>query len=196
MKLIGCKFYCRTGKEKIQQHFHQNYAYNYSMTISYSLRQIYLDWMLIAATESGVCAISFGDDPTALEAGLRTHYAGSIIEKDLHAFAPWVSAVVDFIESPAHGINVPLDLQGTDFQIQVWQALRQIPCGETVTYAQLAVRMGRSPTSARAVARACATNNIAAVIPCHRVVGSDGSLTGYRWGVERKKLLLEREKKS
>jgi AraC family transcriptional regulator, regulatory protein of adaptative response / methylated-DNA-[protein]-cysteine methyltransferase len=166
------------------------------MTISYALRHTYLDGALIAATERGICAISFGDDVAYLETDLRSRYAGAILEKDLPAFAPWVSAVVDFIESPARGINVPLDLQGTDFQVQVWQALRQIPCGETITYTQLALRMGRSPTAARAVARACATNNIAVVIPCHRVVGSDGSLTGYRWGLERKKRLLEYEKKS
>ncbi len=163
------------------------------MTISYSLRQTYLGWALIAATERGICSISFGSDAGSLEADFRSRYAGAIIVKDLPTFAPWVSSVVDFIEAPSLGINVPLDLKGTDFQIQVWQALRQIPCGETVTYAQLAGQIGR-PTAARAVARACATNNIAAVIPCHRVVGSDGSLTGYRWGVERKKLLLEREK--
>jgi AraC family transcriptional regulator, regulatory protein of adaptative response / methylated-DNA-[protein]-cysteine methyltransferase len=164
------------------------------MTISYSLRKTYLGWTLIAASERGICAISFGDDPAVLEANLCTCYPGAVMEKDTPSFATWVSAVVDFIESPTRGINVPLDLQGTDFQIQVWQALRQIACGETNTYSQLAARIGR-PTAARAVARACATNNIAAVIPCHRVVGSNGSLTGYRWGVERKKSLLEREKK-
>jgi AraC family transcriptional regulator of adaptative response/methylated-DNA-[protein]-cysteine methyltransferase len=177
----------------IMQHFRYNYSYNDVMMIFYTIKQTYLGQALIAATQRGICAISFGDDDASLEADLRARYFGVTLEKDTPALASWASVILDYLETPSQGLDLPIDLQGTNFQRTVWQALREIPCGETVTYAQLAAQLGH-PNAARAVALACATNTIAAVIPCHRVIGSNGSLTGYRWGIERKKLLLEREK--
>jgi AraC family transcriptional regulator, regulatory protein of adaptative response / methylated-DNA-[protein]-cysteine methyltransferase len=161
-------------------------------SIRFAVAQCTLGAILVAATEKGVCAISMGDDPDLLVRELqdqfpRAHFAGGD-----ETFEQMVAQVVGYVESPNIGLELPLDLQGTVFQMRVWQALREIPMGQTASYAQIAQMIG-SPKSARAVAKACASNTIALAIPCHRVVRSDGALSGYRWGVERKRTLLENE---
>src|SRR5690606_16514107 len=133
------------------------------------------------------------DDPHALVHLLQQRFPrAELIGADAE-FEQWVARVIGFIEAPRIGLDLPLDLRGTAFQRRVWQALRGIPVGETVSYAQLAQRIGM-PRAARAVAQACAANPLALAVPCHRVVRTDGALSGYRWGVERKRLLLERER--
>jgi AraC family transcriptional regulator, regulatory protein of adaptative response / methylated-DNA-[protein]-cysteine methyltransferase len=123
---------------------------------------------------------------------LRQMFPKAKISQADEQFTNWISQVVALIETPSRGLNLPLDVRGTAFQQRVWQALREIPAGQTMTYTEVAERIG-APTSVRAVAHACATNPAAVVIPCHRVIGKSGSLSGYRWGIERKRALLERE---
>jgi AraC family transcriptional regulator of adaptative response/methylated-DNA-[protein]-cysteine methyltransferase len=150
--------------------------------------------ILVAASDKGVCAISFGDDPDALVRDLQDRFTRArLIGGDVD-FEQMVAKVVGFVEEPRIGFDLPLDVRGTAFQHRVWAALRDIPPGSTVSYAELAERIG-APRGARAVAGACAANKIAVAIPCHRVVRNDGALSGYRWGVERKRLLLDRESK-
>jgi AraC family transcriptional regulator of adaptative response/methylated-DNA-[protein]-cysteine methyltransferase len=161
-------------------------------TIRFATTPCGLGVLLVAATERGVCSVMLGDRPETLERLLRQQFRAAKIFPDTTGLADHVTAVLAAMtEHPAAG-NIPLDVRATAFQARVWQALRQIPCGETRSYAQLAEAIGQ-PTAVRAVARACATNPVAIAVPCHRVIGSDGSLTGYRWGVERKKRLLEME---
>jgi AraC family transcriptional regulator of adaptative response/methylated-DNA-[protein]-cysteine methyltransferase len=140
-----------------------------------------------------VCAIALGDDPQALLHELQDRFPRAELVGGAAGFEALVAQVVGLIEQPGIGIELPLDLRGTAFQQRVWQALRQIPAGQTASYADIAARIG-SPTSVRAVARACAANTLAVAIPCHRVIRSDGALSGYRWGVERKRELLSRER--
>lgn len=152
-----------------------------------------LGWVLVAATDRGVCAIELDDTPARLRARLAARFPKAVLTAAGPDFADRLRRVVAFIEAPTvRGLDLPLDIRGTAFQHQVWTALRSIPPGQTATYVELAARLGR-PSAARAVARACASNPLAVAIPCHRAVGSDGSLTGYRWGVGRKRALLERE---
>ena len=139
-----------------------------------------------------MCAISLGDDPDALLGELQDRFPRAELIGGDAGFERLVAQVVGLIEQPNIGHELPLDIRGTAFQQRVWQALRQIPAGETASYAQIAQRIG-SPKSVRAVAGACAANTLAVAIPCHRVVRSDGALSGYRWGVERKRELLSRE---
>src|SRR5688572_18941430 len=148
--------------------------------------------VLVAATEKGVCAIFLGDDPDALVRNLQDRFPAAQLVGGDAAFEGTVAAVIGFIETPVAGLHLPLDVRGTVFQQRVWQALRTIPAGETATYTDIAKRIG-APQSVRAVAGACAANPIAVAVPCHRVVRSDGALSGYRWGVERKRALLDRE---
>lgn len=150
--------------------------------------------ILVAGTERGICAISIGDDADALVRELQDRFARADLMGGDAEFEAHVARVVGFVALPRGGLDLPLDLQGTVFQQRVWQALQTIPCGETATYAEIAERIG-SPRAARAVARACASNPLAIAIPCHRVVRTDGQLSGYRWGVARKRDLLEREAK-
>src|SRR5262249_11364038 len=139
-----------------------------------------------------ICAIQFGDDPDALVRELQDRFPkAELIGADM-AFEQLVSKVVGFVEAPQRGLDLPLDVRGTAFQQRVWQALRDIPSGSTASFAEVAARIGR-PKAVRAVAQACAANSIAVAIPCHRVVRSDGGASGYRWGVQRKRALLERE---
>ncbi|MGE0396667.1 MAG: bifunctional DNA-binding transcriptional regulator/O6-methylguanine-DNA methyltransferase Ada [Kofleriaceae bacterium] len=161
------------------------------VAIRFALGRCSLGTLLVAATAIGVCAILFGDDDASLERDLRERFpnADIAIASDL---AHWVAHVIAFIEEPAAALALPLDIRGTAFQRRVWEALQAVPAGETVTYADVAARIGR-PHAARAVAAACAANPIAVAIPCHRVVRSDRSLSGYRWGIERKRALLDRE---
>lgn len=162
------------------------------MTIRFAVGDCSLGAILVAATEVGVCAILLGDDPAALVRDLQDQFPRATLIGGDARFERRVAQVVGFVEAPALGLDLPLDVRGTAFQQRVWQALRDIPAGSTATYAQIAARIG-APKAVRAVAQACAANAIAVAIPCHRVVRSDGALSGYRWGVERKRRLLERE---
>ncbi len=148
--------------------------------------------LLVGATEKGVCFIGFAEPDAALLGDLRRRFPNAEIRPDDGSLADTVRQVVAFIEEPSVALALPLDLRGTAFQRRVWQALCQIPPGETRSYAQLAADMG-IPRAARAVARSCATNPVSLAVPCHRVIGSNGALTGYRWGVPRKRALLEKE---
>jgi AraC family transcriptional regulator of adaptative response/methylated-DNA-[protein]-cysteine methyltransferase len=160
--------------------------------IRFAIGQCSLGAILVAQSEAGVCAILLGDDPDTLARELQDRFPqASLIGGDTE-FEQLVAKVVGFVEAPALGLDLPLDVRGTAFQQRVWQALRQVPPGGTVSYTDLAQRIG-APTSARAVAQACGANVLAVAIPCHRVVRHDGALSGYRWGVERKRALLERE---
>ncbi|TYQ26568.1 bifunctional DNA-binding transcriptional regulator/O6-methylguanine-DNA methyltransferase Ada [Pseudanabaena sp. UWO310] len=152
-----------------------------------------LGWVIVAATELGVCAIALGDNPDELVSEIHRQFPQAKFCNDNLTFQAWVADVVAAIAMPQRSINLPLDIQGTAFQQQVWQVLQSIPLGSTLSYQQVANQMGK-PKAVRAVASACAANKIAIAIPCHRVVGSNGSLSGYRWGVARKQALLELEK--
>lgn len=151
--------------------------------------------LLVGATGAGVCFIGFAEPPEALEGDLRARFPKARIEPADESLAATVRQVVAFLAEPAAALALPLDLRGTAFQRQVWEALRRIPLGETRTYAGLAAEIG-NPAAVRAVARACARNPVSLAVPCHRVVGSDGDLTGYRWGVPRKRALLARERRA
>jgi AraC family transcriptional regulator of adaptative response/methylated-DNA-[protein]-cysteine methyltransferase len=148
--------------------------------------------ILVAATDKGICAILMGDDPDLLVRDLQDRFPRADLRGGDAGFERTVATVVGFVEAPGTGLSLPLDVRGTAFQQRVWQALHDIPAGQTVSYAELAGRVGL-PAGARAVAGACAANALAVAIPCHRVVRNDGSISGYRWGVERKQALLERE---
>ena len=161
-------------------------------TIRFAVGQCSLGAILVAQSQRGVCAILLGDDPGKLVRDLQDQFPKAELIGADQGFEQLVAHVVGFVEAPALGLDLPLDLRGTAFQERVWQALREIPAGSTASYAQIAERIG-APTSFRAVAQACGANHLAVAIPCHRVVRSNGELSGYRWGVERKRQLLERE---
>jgi AraC family transcriptional regulator of adaptative response/methylated-DNA-[protein]-cysteine methyltransferase len=163
--------------------------------IRVAVGQCSLGAILVAASERGVCAILMGDSPDELLNDLQRRFMHAELIAGDQDFEQLVATVVGFVEAPQLGLNLPLDIRGTLFQQRVWQALREIPVGSTVSYSGLAQRLG-APKSARAVAQACAANALAVAIPCHRVVRSDGGLSGYRWGIERKRVLLEREAQS
>jgi AraC family transcriptional regulator of adaptative response/methylated-DNA-[protein]-cysteine methyltransferase len=148
--------------------------------------------ILVAATEKGVCAILLGDDPDALVRDLQDRFPKARLIGGDDDFEQWMAKVVGFIEAPALGLDLPLDVRGTAFQQRVWQALRALPSGSTASYTDITQRLG-VPKAVRAVAQACAANTIAVAIPCHRVVRTDGALSGYQWGIERKRALLDRE---
>lgn len=160
--------------------------------IDFAVAACSLGAILVACSAKGVCAVSLGDDPDALTRALQDRFPNARLRGDDPGFARQVALVVGFVEAPRIGLELPLDIRGTAFQQRVWQALREIPPGQTASYADIAQRIG-SPKSVRAVAQACAANPIAVAIPCHRVVRTDGSLSGYRWGVERKQSLLRME---
>jgi AraC family transcriptional regulator, regulatory protein of adaptative response / methylated-DNA-[protein]-cysteine methyltransferase len=164
-------------------------------TIRFALGQCALGAILVAATEKGVCAIALGDDPETLLRDLQDRFPKAQLVGGDKAFERLVATVVGFVDEPARGLDLPLDLRGTAFQRRVWEALRAIPAGATVSYTELAKRIGR-PKAVRAVAQACAANALAVAIPCHRVVRNDGTISGYRWGVERKRSLIKREAQS
>jgi AraC family transcriptional regulator of adaptative response/methylated-DNA-[protein]-cysteine methyltransferase len=161
-------------------------------SIRFAVGRCSLGSVLVAATDTGVCAILLGDDPDALERDLQRRFPNAQMVGGDDEFAGVVARVVGFIETPAAGLDLPLDVRGTAFQQRVWQELRTIPAGATASYTDIAKRIG-APKAARGVAQACAANPIAVAVPCHRVVRSDGGLSGYRWGVERKRALLDRE---
>ncbi|MFY9607189.1 MAG: bifunctional DNA-binding transcriptional regulator/O6-methylguanine-DNA methyltransferase Ada [Blastocatellia bacterium] len=161
--------------------------------ISYTIAACALGRLLVAATEKGLCAVRLGDSDKDLEAGLRSEYSEAEINRDDKSLGKWVGALVDHLGGKRRRLDLPLDVQATAFQLSVWQELKEIPYGSTRSYSEVAEAIGR-PSAVRAVARACATNPVALVIPCHRVVREDQSLGGYRWGIERKQALLERER--
>ncbi|SIR03185.1 DNA-O6-methylguanine--protein-cysteine S-methyltransferase /Transcriptional regulator Ada [Pseudomonas sp. B10] len=160
--------------------------------IRFAVGQCSLGAILVAQSERGICAILLGDDPHQLVCDLQDQFRKANLIGADSEFEQLIASVVGFVEAPATGLNLPLDIRGTAFQERVWQALREIPPGSTASYAEIAQRIG-APTSMRAVAQACGANRLAVAIPCHRVVRSDGNLSGYRWGVERKRQLLTRE---
>ena len=161
--------------------------------ITYAIAASPLGRLLVAATERGVCMVSLGDDDAELERELARDYPAATIHRDDGVLRDRLDAILAHLEGRQPHIALPLDVRATAFQWQVWQRLCAIPAGETRTYGEIAAELGR-PGAARAVGRACATNPVSLVVPCHRAVGADGGVTGYRWGVRRKKALLEREK--
>jgi len=163
--------------------------------IRFALGECSLGSILVARSERGICAILLGDDPAALARDLQDRFPRARLIGGDKEFERLVAKVVGFVEAPALGLDLPLDVRGTAFQQRVWQALRKIPAGATASYTEIAKRIG-APKSVRAVAQACAANALAVAIPCHRVVRNDGALSGYRWGVERKRALLRREARS
>lgn len=161
-------------------------------TIRFAVGQCTLGAILVAQSQHGICSILLGDDPEHLLRDLQDQFPKAELVGGDADFEQLVAQVVGFVEAPAAGLNLPLDVRGTAFQERVWQALRDIPPGATASYASIAQRIG-APRAVRAVAQACAANPIAVAIPCHRVVRRDGGLSGYRWGLERKRELLQRE---
>jgi AraC family transcriptional regulator of adaptative response/methylated-DNA-[protein]-cysteine methyltransferase len=161
-------------------------------TVRFAIGESSLGPMLVAATEKGVCAIQFDDDPNALVQALERRFPKATLVGDDQTFAETVARVVAFVDTPRGTLDLPLDIRGTAFQERVWQALTAITAGRTVTYTELAAAIGQ-PNAVRAVASACAANELAIAIPCHRVIRATGELSGYRWGVERKDAILKRE---
>lgn len=162
-------------------------------SIRFAVGECSLGAILVAATEKGICAILLGDDPELLLRDFQDRFSKAELIGGDAAFEQWIARVIAFVEAPAIGLDLPLHVRGTAFQRRVWQALRDIPAGATVSYTEIAERIG-APKAVRAVAHACSANLIAVAIPCHRVVRNDGALSGYRWGVERKRALLARER--
>lgn len=160
--------------------------------IKFAVAECSLGSILVACSEKGICAILLGDDPHTLIRDLQDRFPKAGLVGGDASFERLVSQVVGFVEAPGIGLDLPLDIRGTAFQQRVWQTLRKIPAGQTASYAEIAERIG-APNAARAVAQACAANKIAVAIPCHRVVRTDGSLSGYRWGIGRKRTLLKKE---
>ena len=160
--------------------------------IRFAVGQCSLGAILVAATETGICAIAFGDDPDTLVRGLQDRFPKADLLGGDPAFEATVARVVGLVETPGQEFDLPLDIRGTAFQQRVWQALRALPAGATASYRDIAAAVA-APAAVRAVARACAANTLAVAIPCHRVVRSDGALSGYRWGIDRKAALLRRE---
>jgi AraC family transcriptional regulator, regulatory protein of adaptative response / methylated-DNA-[protein]-cysteine methyltransferase len=164
-----------------------------NMTINYTITDCELGKLLVARTPRGVCAVTFGDDEKTLAENLFNEYKNAAITEDNAGLKEFVEAVLANLNGTNKSLELPLDVQATVFQMRVWELLRKIPYGETVSYSDMAEKLGNK-NAVRAVAAACASNRVALVIPCHRVVGKSGALSGYRWGVERKKAILEKEK--
>lgn len=163
-------------------------------TIRHATATSSLGAVLLAATDRGICALLMGDDPQELAAELKRRFPAADLVAGDREFSGMVARAIGHLEAPSKPWDLPLDLQGTAFQLRVWQELRRIPAGSTDSYAGVARKIGR-PAAVRAVAGACAANPVAVAIPCHRVLRGDGGLSGYRWGIDRKRALLERESK-
>lgn len=161
--------------------------------LRYTVLPCALGWLAVGATAKGVRWMALGDSADALEAELRERFPDAVRTEGDDEFEEWAERALRLADAPGSEVPFPLDLQGTPFQRRVWQALQTIPAGETLSYTELAERVG-APGAVRAVASACGRNEIAVAIPCHRVVRSTGELAGYRWGLARKKALLERER--
>lgn len=168
------------------QHFGQGES------IRYTIVQSPLGWLLVAATRKGICSVRLGETESALEQELRQEFKNAQLQSDDPMLQQWIQSLSDYINGLRSIPTLPVDVQATAFQLQVWQALQAIPVGMTASYSKIAHQIGQ-PTSVRAVARACATNPVALVVPCHRVIQKDGGLGGYRWGIERKQNLLDLE---
>ena len=166
-----------------------------SETIHYSIGKCSFGAILVAHSEKGICAILIHDDDKPLLADLQKRFPKATLIEDGTDFKHWLEQVVHFVEAPKKGLELPLDIRGTLFQQRVWQLLQKIPLGTTASYTNIATQLG-DPKAVRAVARACAANPIALLVPCHRVVRSDGGISGYRWGVENKRTLIAREAKA
>jgi len=164
-------------------------------TIAYAISECALGLVLVARSISGVCAVLIGNDRDVLETDLTARFPNAVLVANEVIVRDDLAKVIRFADKPAEGLHLELDLRGTPFQRRVWEKLRAIPVGRTVTYSELARWVGPL-TSARAVASACAANPIALAIPCHRVVRGTGALAGYRWGIERKRALIEKEAKA
>lgn len=164
------------------------------LTIQYEVTECIMGWVIVAATDRGICGIEFADDVTALVPQIQERFPGAIIKKAGPGFKQIIEDVVAFVKRPTPSFNIPLDIQGTEFQQKVWNILWQIEPGKTMSYTEVAEKTG-NPNAVRAVATACACNKLAVVIPCHRVISKSGKISGYRWGVARKRALLENEKK-
>ncbi|MGH7109609.1 MAG: bifunctional DNA-binding transcriptional regulator/O6-methylguanine-DNA methyltransferase Ada [Stellaceae bacterium] len=162
-------------------------------TIRFVTLETPLGWALVAATHRGICMTALADDRDSLLAHLRTRFPAASLCAEDAVLRAWAERIVRFITRPEADLDLPLDIRGTAFEARVWRALRKIPLGQTASYAEIAAAIG-APKAVRAVARACAANRLALLVPCHRVVRSDGDLAGYRWGVERKRALLARER--
>lgn len=158
--------------------------------LRYAISDCPLGLLLLATSDKGVCALLFGDDESELEAELQQRFAAAELKRDQRGLRDWLREVLQQVQEPQRAASLPLDLRGSAFQQRVWQALREIPPGQTRRYGELAEQLG---SHARAVARACASNPLGLLVPCHRVVGAKGTLTGYRWGVPRKQALLDQE---
>ncbi len=164
-------------------------------TIRFTTVKTGLGWALVAATERGICMTALGDERAALEAELRRRFPAALIWPADAKLTAWAEQIVGFITRPDAQPDLPLDIRGTAFQALVWRALQKIPPGRTASYTEIAAALGR-PSAVRAVAQACANNKLALLVPCHRVVRSDGDLAGYRWGIERKRALIAREREA
>src|SRR4051812_4074450 len=162
------------------------------VAIRFTSAKCALGRVLLAATEKGICWLSFGDTDREAEAALRAEFPAASVARGDVALKPWLAELQRHLAGEQPHLDLPLDVRATAFQRRVWEALRAIPAGDTRSYSQVAVALG-DPNAARAVARACATNPVALIIPCHRVVRAGGDLGGYRWGIDRKRALLERE---
>jgi AraC family transcriptional regulator of adaptative response/methylated-DNA-[protein]-cysteine methyltransferase len=162
-------------------------------SIAFTIVNSSLGRLLVAGTDKGLCSVKLGDRDAELEQDLRGEYPSATIERERGAFADWVGTLVAHVDGRAPAIDLPVDVKATAFQWKVWRYLQSIPYGETRSYSEVATAIG-APRATRAVARACATNHVCLVIPCHRVVEKGGGLGGYRWGVERKRRLLQKEK--
>lgn len=185
------RFYAKAG-ERLGMNPSDYRAGGRGAEIRFALGECSLGTVLVAQSQRGVCAITLGDDPEFLLQDLQRRFPKAELIGGDAGFERLVAEVVGLIEAPAIGLDLPLDIRGTAFQERVWQALREIPPGATASYTDIARRIGM-PKAVRAVAQACGANPVAVAIPCHRVVRSDGGISGYRWGVERKKELLRRE---
>jgi AraC family transcriptional regulator, regulatory protein of adaptative response / methylated-DNA-[protein]-cysteine methyltransferase len=163
-----------------------------SADILFAIGKCSLDSILVARSQKGVCSILFGDGPILLVRDLQDQFPAANLIGDEPAYEDMVAKVIRLVENPQLRLDLPLDIRGTEFQQRVWKAVQQIPAGSTATYSDIAKKIGM-PNAVRAVAEACAANVLAVAIPCHRVIRTDGALSGYRWGVERKRALLESE---
>jgi AraC family transcriptional regulator of adaptative response/methylated-DNA-[protein]-cysteine methyltransferase len=152
-----------------------------------------LGWALVAATGRGICMTALCDDRESLAAALRQRFPQAQLVAEDAGLKQWADRIVRFITAPEQNLDLPLDIRGTAFQARVWRALQKIPLGKTASYTEIAATLGQ-PKAVRAVAQACAANKLALIVPCHRVIRSDGDLGGYRWGQERKQALLDRER--
>jgi AraC family transcriptional regulator, regulatory protein of adaptative response / methylated-DNA-[protein]-cysteine methyltransferase len=164
------------------------------INITYIIELSTLGYLLVGITNKGICSVKLGDNVEKLEHLLYREFHQANIQRNDSAYRDWIQAILNFIVGSEPHLDLPLDIRGTAFQIQVWQELQKIPYGETRTYAEIAREIG-TPNAVRAVGSACGANPVALVVPCHRVLRSDGSLGGYEWGLERKKKLLETERK-